>query len=44
MTTSATMLSSNSNSSLDYSADLYVLHESVALATAGQGLPSGSNG
>lgn len=32
------------NSSLECFANLYVLHEAVALATAGQGLPSGSNG
>ncbi len=38
------MLSSNSNSSFYCSADLDVLHEAVALATAGQGLSSGSNG
>lgn len=44
MIKSAIMLSSNSNSTFDRSADLDVLHEAVALATAGQGLSSGSNG
>lgn len=43
MIKSAIMLSSNSNSSFDCSADLDVLHEAVALATAGQGLSTGSN-